>query len=171
MESYTSQKGFIPPIVGVIFLLFVVGFGTYYFGTKNSKNNQSEINQPPVSSTIPAATNYVQPSVSSSPTSQANEYEQNVTAASDLLKQIPEIKTIENAVLKAGRKPFYTPEGQNGNIITISLRESFPDDPHTSRIDTFKIDVLLKVITVEDVVNNKDITLEEWKKTIKERFL
>jgi len=92
------------------------------------------------------------------------------TEAINIITAIPEIQTIEKSVIKAGRKPFYTPEGENGDIVKISLRESFPDDPHTSRIDTFNINIKSKVITVEDVVSGKDISLEEWKKTVKERF-
>jgi hypothetical protein len=87
-----------------------------------------------------------------------------------LLEQIPEIQKIEQGVLKEGRKPFFTDEGKNGDIISLSLRESFPDDPHTSRIDTFDIDIKTKIITVEDVATGENISLEEWKRSIKERF-
>lgn len=94
----------------------------------------------------------------------------NVEKAIDILKAISEVQIIENSVIKAGRKPFYTPEGENGDIVRISLRESFPDDPHTSRIDTFSVNIKSKIITVEDVVSGRDVSLEEWKKTVKERF-
>lgn len=101
-----------------------------------------------------------EPIISSDKTSQAI----------NLLKEVAEIKIIEDAVVKSGRKLFYTNEGENGDIITVSLRESFPDDPHTTRIDTFNLNINTKVITVSDYATDKDISLEEWKKTVKERF-
>lgn len=94
----------------------------------------------------------------------------NHNKAIQILQMIPEIQTIQNSVVKAGRKPFYTAEGESGDIVTISIRESFPDDPHTSRIDTFNVNVKSKVVTVEDVVSGKDIPFAVWKKTVKERF-
>ena len=94
----------------------------------------------------------------------------NVTKAINILKAIPDIQTIEKSVITAGRKPFYTQEGENGDIVNISLRESFPDDPHTSRIDTFNVDIKSKIVTVEDTVSGNVISLEEWKKTVEERF-
>lgn len=90
--------------------------------------------------------------------------------AIEILQAISEVQIIKNSIIKLGRKPFFTPEGENGDIVTVSLRESFPDDPHTSRIDTFNVNVKSKVITVEDFVTNKQLSLDEWKKTVKERF-
>jgi len=86
------------------------------------------------------------------------------TKAIDILKEIPEVQNIERSVIKAGRKPFYTPEGMDGDVVTVSLRESFPDDPHTTRIDTFNVNLTTRIITVEDVARGGQISLEEWKK-------
>jgi hypothetical protein len=97
-------------------------------------------------------------------------FSNNTEKAIKLLQNIPEIQIIEKSVVRAGRKPFYTPEGENGDIVTISLRESFPDDPHTSRIDTFNINIKTNFITVEDVVSGQDISFSQWKKEIKNRF-
>jgi hypothetical protein len=94
----------------------------------------------------------------------------NTEKAITLLESIPEIQIIKKSVIAAGRKPFFTPESENGDIVQVSLRESFPDDPHTSRIDTFNINIQSKIITVYDVATDKDISLDEWKKTVKERF-
>lgn len=95
----------------------------------------------------------------------------NVTKAINILKTLPEVQTIEKSVIKAGRKPFFTPEGETGDVVKISLRESFPDDPHITRIDTFNVNIKTNKITVEDVVSGQDISLEQWKKTVNERFL
>jgi len=94
----------------------------------------------------------------------------DIAKAIDILKTIPEIQNIEKSVIKAGRKPFYTPEGANGDIVRVSLRESFPDDPHTSRIDTFNVDITTGMITVEDVVSGGQISLEEWKKKVNQSW-
>ena len=102
--------------------------------------------------------------------SEPSSSEDKTSEAINILETIPEIKTIQQSVVKAGRKPFFTPEGENGDIVTVSLRESFSDDPHTSRIDTFNVNIISKEITVSDVVTSKDMSLEEWKKTVKERF-
>ncbi len=90
--------------------------------------------------------------------------------AINLLKEVDEIKIIEDAVVKSGRKLFFTPEGENGDIITVSLRESFPDDPRTNRIDTFNVNISTKEITVSDYATDNEISFEEWQKTVKERF-
>ena len=87
-----------------------------------------------------------------------------------ILKTIPEIQNIEKQVKKEGRKPFYTPEGRDGDIVIVSLRESFPDDPHTTRIDTFNVNITNGIITVEDVVNGGQISLEEWKKKVNQNW-
>ena len=94
----------------------------------------------------------------------------NLTEAIRLLEAIPEIQIIKEAVTKAGRKPFFTLEAENGDVVVISLRESFTEDLHTSRIDTFNVNLKSKEVTVEDVAANKEITLDEWKKTVKPRF-
>ena len=86
------------------------------------------------------------------------------TKAISILETIPEIQNIEKSVIKEGRKPFYTPEGIEGDVMTVSLRESFPDDPHTSRIDTFNVNITTRIITVEDVVSGGQISLGEWMK-------
>lgn len=91
------------------------------------------------------------------------------TQAINLLKEIAEIKIIENAVVKNGSKLFYTNEGENGDVITVSLRESFPD-LHSTRIETFNVNIKTEEITVSDYATDNNITLEEWKKTVKERF-
>jgi len=86
------------------------------------------------------------------------------TKAISILETIPEIQNIEKSVIKEGRKPFYTPEGIEGDVMMVSLRESFPDDPHTSRIDTFNVNITTRIITVEDVVSGGQISLGEWMK-------
>jgi hypothetical protein len=93
-----------------------------------------------------------------------------MTKAIQMLQAISEVQNIERTVSHAGRKLFYTPEGVNGDVVRVSLRESFPDDPHTSRIDTFNINIKTKIITVEDVVTEQDISLEEWKKKINQSW-
>ena len=92
------------------------------------------------------------------------------TKAIQILQTIPEVQNIEKSVKKAGRKPFYTPEGKDGDIVTVSLRESFPDDPHTTRIDTFNVNITNGIITVEDVVGGGQISLEEWKKKVNQSW-
>jgi hypothetical protein len=79
------------------------------------------------------------------------------------LDQITEIDKIKQKVFQAGRKPFYTNEGIRDKIVSISLRESFPEDAHTTRIDTFNVGLDSGVIMVEDVVSGGQISLEDWK--------
>jgi len=87
-----------------------------------------------------------------------------------VLDALPEVQTIKNAVVKAGRKPFYTPEGEDGDIVSVSLRESFPEDEHTSRIDSFNVNVKTGEVTVEDIVSGGQISYDEWKKSMDTRF-
>ena len=95
----------------------------------------------------------------------------SLTAATTMLEALPEIQTIQKAVIAAGRKPFFVLEQENKNTVTISLKESFPQDQHTNRIDTFKIDLTTKTIMVYDITTDSYVPLEEWKKSVKERFL
>lgn len=140
------QHGFTSIAIALLVLVIIGIGGTIYYLTQTQ-------NKQPVTT--------VKPEQTAKPIS---------VEAIDLLTALPEIQTIEKSVIKAGRKPFFTPEGESGDIVTVSLRESFPDDPHTSRIDTFNVNIKSKVITVEDVVTGKTIPLEEWKETVKERF-
>lgn len=94
----------------------------------------------------------------------------NFGAAVNYLEKLPEIRQIENAVKKAGQsKTFYTNEDIVGDVVSISLRESF-EDQHTSRIDSFNVNLKTKEILVEDVVSGGTITFDEWKKNLNERF-
>lgn len=90
-----------------------------------------------------------------------------------ILQAVPEIQIIENAVMKNGRKTLFTQGNISGDIVTVWLyEEGFPDQ-HTTKIDTFNVNVKSGVITVDDVAmksGQETITLDEWKKTIKERF-
>ena len=99
-----------------------------------------------------------------------NDISNTNTKAIQMLQAISEVQNIERTVSHAGRKLFYTPEGVNGDVVRVSLRESLPDDPHTSRIDTFNINIKTKIITVEDVVTGQDISLEEWKKKVNQSW-
>lgn len=147
-----NQKSLIPLIVVVLIVIVLGG----YFLLNNKTNLTSEKQKTPVNQ--------------GNQISVPNTNSDKVSEAISLLETIPEIKIIKDSVVKAGRKPFFTPEGENGDIVTVSLRESFPDDPHTSRIDTFHININSKEITVSDVVTNRDISLEDWKKSVRERF-
>jgi len=92
------------------------------------------------------------------------------TKAIQMVQAITEVQNIERSVKNTGRKPIYTPEGRDGDIVTISLRESFPNDLHTTRIDTFNVNITNGVITIEDVVGGGQILLEEWKKKINQNW-
>lgn len=94
----------------------------------------------------------------------------NAAKAIQILQTLSEIQKIQNSVTSAGRKPFFTAEEENGDLVKISLRESFPEDAHTSRIDTFNVDLKTKIITIDDVLTDKAIPFNEWQKTIEERF-
>ncbi|MFC1790656.1 hypothetical protein ACFLZP_04210 [Patescibacteria group bacterium] len=82
--------------------------------------------------------------------------------AIDKLNQIAEIDKIKRMVIQAGRKPFYINEGIDGYVVSVSLRESFPDDPHTTRIDSFQVNLETGIITVLDIASNDYLPLEKW---------
>lgn len=97
----------------------------------------------------------------------------NYNKAVQILQVIPEIQTIQNAVIKNGRNiSFSSAGGENGDIVTVLLfEEGFPDQ-HTTRIDTFMVNVKTNEVQVYTAasVPNKNLSLEDWKKTVKERF-
>lgn len=97
----------------------------------------------------------------------------DVEKAIDILKAIPEVQIIQNAVAKNGRKVFFSQGDVRGDIVKISLMEGGFPDQHTTRIDTFNVNVKSNVITVDDVAmisGQEFITLDAWKKTVNERF-
>ncbi len=97
----------------------------------------------------------------------------NYDKAIKILQAIPEIQIIENAVIKNGRKTFFTQGSISGDVVTVWLYEGGFPDQHTTRIDTFNVNIKSKVITVDDVAmksGQETITLDEWKKTVKTRF-
>lgn len=90
-----------------------------------------------------------------------------------ILQAIPEIQIIENAVIKNGRKTFFMQGDINEDVVKVWLYEGGFPDQHTTRIDTFNVNIMSQVITIDDVAmtsGRESITLEEWKKTVKERF-
>jgi hypothetical protein len=87
-----------------------------------------------------------------------------------VLEEKAEIKIIEKASQNAGRTPFFTSENETGNVVTLSLRESFPEDSHTTRIETFKVDTFSYEIMVYDAISDKYLTYDEWKVTVSKRF-
>lgn len=140
-----KQTGKVSLIIILTVIVLIAAGGLYFLQQKTSERQETQVSEPTINNA-------------------------NVSEAINLLKTVPEIKIIEDAVIKSGRKPFFTSEGESGDIITVSLRESFPDDPHTTRIDTFNVNINTKEIIVSDYVTNNDIPLDEWKKTVKERF-
>ncbi len=97
----------------------------------------------------------------------------NYDKAVKILQAVPEIQIIENAVIKNGRNTsFSSAGGENGDIVTVLLFEGGFPDQHTTRIDTFMVNVKTNEIQVYDAtsVPNKNLSLEEWKKTVKDRF-
>lgn len=102
-----------------------------------------------------------------------NGHTENYEKAVKIVQAIPEMTIIENAVINKGKKMrFSSAGGEFRDIVTVLLfEEGFPD-LHTSRIDTFMVNIKTNDIQVysASTIPNKNISLEEWKKTVKERF-
>lgn len=82
-----------------------------------------------------------------------------------LLEKMVEVKKIKAVIEKAGNNLFFLPEGENNGEVRVEMGEGLSD--HTSRIATFYVHVQTGVVTVEDVVNAKRISLEEWKTRVR----
>lgn len=98
---------------------------------------------------------------------------QNYTKAMIVLQEVPEVQALQKDILALGRTTFFEAGVEDGDLIKIWLYEGGFPDGHTTRIDTFNVNVKTKVITVDDVAmisGKESITLEEWKKTVKGRF-
>lgn len=93
--------------------------------------------------------------------SKANHYSSSSNLAIDILVKIEEIKKIQAIIEQSGNKIFFQPEGEENGKQRIEMGEQLGD--HTSRITTFYVDNISKVVTIEDIVNNRRISLEEWK--------
>ena len=89
--------------------------------------------------------------------------------ATNVVGSITEVGKIKDRVLANGAKPYFSDDGEdsNGGCYLVSLHESF-EDGHTNRIETFCVDLQTKVVTVDDVVNAKRISLPEWQRRAKE---
>lgn len=86
--------------------------------------------------------------------------------ATSLLDGIPEIVKIKQKIIRAGNKPFYADEDEQGSVIRVSLRESFLEDGHTTRIETFDVNLSSNTITVEDIVNGGVTSLKDWQQKV-----
>lgn len=97
----------------------------------------------------------------------------NYISAMSILQNLPEIRLLQNDIKRLGRTTFFKAGEENGDVVKIWFYEDgFPDN-HTTRIDTFNVNIKTKVITVDDVamMSGKEfITLDDWKKTVKGRF-
>jgi hypothetical protein len=104
------------------------------------------------------------------PTTGMTQADADSVAAIGILDAIPEIQTIKKAVIKAGNNPFFQFENLKGEMVTISLHEDVTGQPQTNRIETFNVNLATGEITIYDVVNNTNISYDEWKKTVADRF-
>lgn len=85
-----------------------------------------------------------------------------------LLEGMDEVNKIRLAIEAAGNKLFFLNEGESNGEIRVEMGEGLSD--HTSRIATFYVHVPTGVITVDDVAQVKRISLEEWKKQVRESW-
>lgn len=95
----------------------------------------------------------------------------NYISAMSILQNVPEIQLLQKDIKRLGRTTFFKAGEENGDVVKIWLYEDA--DNHITRIDIFNVNIKTKVITVDDVAmisGQETITLNEWKKTVKERF-
>jgi hypothetical protein len=85
-----------------------------------------------------------------------------------LLEDVEEVVKIRNVIEKAGNKLIFMDGGEKDGEVMVGMSESLSD--HTSRIATFYVNVQTGLITVDDVVRAKRISLEEWKKQVRESW-
>lgn len=96
------------------------------------------------------------------------------TAQSDkavaLLQENTSIQYIQRVIANGGTKAYLEPQNEKGDVAEVNLIEgNFPDN-HTTRIDTFMVNVKTGEILVYDVANNKNISLKNWGTNIIQRF-
>lgn len=99
---------------------------------------------------------------------QINSVNQNLSDTDKALKiveNIEEVEKIRGRIEKAGNSLLITPEGEQNDEVTIIVSEGLSD--HVSRIVTFHVHIPSKVVTIDDVVNAKRISLEEWQKQVR----
>ena len=87
-----------------------------------------------------------------------------------MLEKNRSILYIQRVIQKNGTKAFFSPGEVNGDIVTIWFYEGGFPDQHTTRIDTFMVNTKTGEILVDDVVNNKIISLKDWGMNIIQRF-
>lgn len=97
--------------------------------------------------------------------SSVNQSLSNTDKALEIIENIEEVRMIRKGVEKAGNKLLFMPEGEQNGEVTITLSEGLSD--HLSRIATFYVDVPTAMVTVEDVVQAKRISIEKWKMQIR----
>lgn len=97
----------------------------------------------------------------------------NYNKAVKILQAIPEIQIVENAVIKNGRTTsFSSAGGEHGDIVTVLLFEEGFSDQISRWRDSFMVNIKTNEIKVytDASVPNKNISLDEWKRTVKTRF-
>lgn len=103
----------------------------------------------------------------------ADSQSDNYVKAVNMLQTIPEVQLIQQAVIKNGRNTSFShAAGENGDIVTVLLFEGGFPDKISRRIDTFMVDIKTNEIQVYTgaPVSNKNLSLDEWKKTVRTRF-
>lgn len=80
------------------------------------------------------------------------------------------IQYIQDILKKDGRTGYLEYQSEKGDVVTVFLIEGgFPDN-HTTRIDTFLMNVKTGEILVSDMTSNKNVSLKEWGKDVTKRF-
>lgn len=83
--------------------------------------------------------------------------------ALELLQSTPQISGWLKIISDAGNKPIFINDGVEGDFVDVQLREGFPDDPHTTRVGTWRVNYKTKEIQIYDVVNDQYRPLKENK--------
>lgn len=87
-----------------------------------------------------------------------------------ILQENKSIQYIQGIVIDRGRKAYLEKQSEKDNVVEISLIEDGFPDKHTTRIDTFQVNVETGEIQVVNMVNNKNISLDEWAAEVTQRF-
>lgn len=103
---------------------------------------------------------------SNSTSSNSKNYQKAIT----ILQENKSIQYIQSVVAGNGRKAYLEKQSEKDNVVEISLIEGGFPDKHTTRIDTFQVNVETGEIKVVDMVNNKNISPDAWGAGIAQRF-
>jgi len=97
-------------------------------------------------------------------------YQQDFDTAVSFIKTVPEIQHMQEVIARNGHTLSYEPEGEDGNLFTVSVFETSPNGEQRLAVDSFEVDIVKGEVFPIDLPKAERIPLQNWKDSVNSRF-